>query len=108
NAIDETFCQMQRCSDRQNTLGATQMSLRQQNDGTSEGVAAVDRALAILSAFTPADRTITLAELARRTGLYKSTILRLSNSLMSAGFMEKLESGHYRLGAAVFRLGTVY
>lgn len=81
---------------------------RSRDEGKSDGVAAVDRALAILGVFTPEDRTITLAELARRTGLYKSTILRLANSLISAGFLEKLESGHYRLGAAIFRLGTVY
>ena len=43
----------------------------------SPGVAAVDRALTILSAFEDAPEPMTLAELARRTGMYKSTLLRL-------------------------------
>ncbi len=73
-----------------------------------DGVAAVDRAIAILMAFRPADRAITLAELARRTGLYKSTILRLANSLLHSQFLEKLEDGRYRLGSSLFRLGTTY
>jgi len=42
------------------------------------GVASVDRALEILAAFEPTDEALTLAELAQRTGLYKSTILRIS------------------------------
>ena len=44
------------------------------------GLAAVERALSILEAFGEADDELTLAELAKRTGLYKSTILRLSKS----------------------------
>ena len=42
------------------------------------GVAAVDRALAILDAFTDQDQKLSLAELAKRTGLYKSTAIRLA------------------------------
>ena len=43
----------------------------------TDGVAALDRAIAILNAFTAADRSLSLAEIAARTGFYKSTILRL-------------------------------
>lgn len=74
----------------------------------ADGVAALDRAIAILTAFTPADRALTLAELARRTGLYKSTILRLAGSLLHSRFLERLEDGRYRLGSALFQLGTTY
>ncbi|TIS12969.1 MAG: IclR family transcriptional regulator, partial [Mesorhizobium sp.] len=63
----------------------------------ADGVAALDRAIAILDAFTIADRSLGLAEIAARTGLYKSTILRLANSLMRGQLLERLEDGRYRI-----------
>lgn len=74
----------------------------------SGGVAALDRAVAILNAFRPEDRSLSLAELAQRTGLYKSTILRLAESLMRGQLLERLDDGRYRVGPATFRLGTIY
>ena len=41
------------------------------------GAAAVDRALSVLSAFRPGDKALSVTELAERTRLYKSTVLRL-------------------------------
>jgi len=73
-----------------------------------EGVAAVDRALSILDAFTDNDSKLSLAELSKRTGLYKSTILRLMKSLERFGYMRRTESGDYRLGPKVLFLGSLY
>ena len=42
----------------------------------------VSRAIAILGAFTASDPSLSLAEIAGRTGLYKSTILRICGSLL--------------------------
>jgi DNA-binding IclR family transcriptional regulator len=72
------------------------------------GVAAVDRAISILGAFKAADNDVTLAQLAQRTGLYKSTILRLLVSLESNGYVVRLSTGAYRLGPTLFHLGTLY
>jgi len=72
------------------------------------GVAAVDRALAVLSSFRSEDRALTLAELAARTGIYKSTILRLTQSLMRAALLLRLEDGRFRLGPEALRLGGLY
>src|SRR5256885_8835193 len=72
------------------------------------GVAAVERALSILEAFAEADDMLTLAELAKRTGLYKSTILRLSKSLESHGYLLRTADGNYRLGAKLLYLGSLY
>lgn len=72
------------------------------------GVAAVDRALTILDAFTERDHMLSLAVLASRTGYYKSTILRLAASLEKRGYLIRLADGGWRLGAAASRLGAVY
>ncbi len=73
-----------------------------------EGVASADRALTLLSAFRKGDRSLSLAELAERTGLVKSTIMRLAISLEEHGYLARAEGGAYRLDAEVLRLGTLY
>lgn len=72
------------------------------------GVASVDRALALLTAFKRGDGALGLAELARRTGLVKSTVMRVGISLEHAGLLKKLEDGRYRLDAGVLRLASIY
>jgi DNA-binding IclR family transcriptional regulator len=73
-----------------------------------DGVAAVDRALSVLTAFREGDEAVPLAELAERTGLVKSTIMRLAVSLEAHGFLAHQPDGSYRLGAEVLRLGSIY
>lgn len=72
------------------------------------GVAAVDRALEILAAFEPTDNALTLAELAHRTRFYKSTILRISQSLIRHRYLQRLDDGSYRIGPAPLVLGALY
>lgn len=72
------------------------------------GAAAVDRALTLLSVFRAGDTSLSLTDLAERTGLYKSTVLRLLASLEHAGFVRKQEDGRYRLGAELARLAALY
>jgi DNA-binding IclR family transcriptional regulator len=74
----------------------------------SSGVAVLDRAFALLGAFTPADGKLTLTELSRRTGLYKSTVLRLLGALEHGGFIRKLDDGCYAIGPAPMRLAAIY
>lgn len=73
-----------------------------------EGVASADRVLTVLTSFKRGDDALTLAELAERTQLVKSTIMRLCISLESFGLIERLDDGRYRLGTEVARLGSVY
>jgi DNA-binding IclR family transcriptional regulator len=75
---------------------------------TENRVEAVERALAILEAFRDGDGALSLAELAQRTGLYKSTILRLSGSLERYGYLHRRDDGRYGLGASLWRLGSLY
>ena len=72
------------------------------------GAAAVDRALTLLAAFRQGDVSLSLAELAGRTRLYKSTALRLLASLEHARLIQRLEDGSYGLGSEVARLNAVY
>ncbi|QYD73467.1 IclR family transcriptional regulator [Paraburkholderia edwinii] len=73
-----------------------------------DGVAALDRAFAILFAFRPDDKGLSLAELAARTGLYKSTILRLIASLTHHRMLLRSEDGRYLIGPAALQLGALY
>ncbi len=74
----------------------------------TSGVAAVERALAILDAFREGDDGLTLAEIAARTRMYKSTILRLCASLERYGYLWRVSDGRYRLGPTPMRLGSLY
>jgi DNA-binding IclR family transcriptional regulator len=71
------------------------------------GVATVNRALSILDVFTQENKIVTLAHLSAKTGLYKSTILRLLQSLEVFGYVLRLSSGSYILGPAPIRLAAI-
>src|SRR3954454_20305505 len=73
-----------------------------------KGVSAAERALAVLTAFRQGDAALSLAELAERTGLVKSTIMRLAVSLQQYQLLARLPDGRYQLDAGVLRLGTSY
>ncbi|WP_208349175.1 IclR family transcriptional regulator [Pseudaestuariivita rosea] len=73
-----------------------------------QGVEAVDRALALLDCFDEGASALGLADLARRSGLNKSTILRLSISLIRAGYLNRDNRGQFRLGPRTWQLGSLY
>lgn len=79
-----------------------------ESGGKRRGVAAVERALSILGAFQENESRLSLSKLAERSGLYKSTTLRLIDSLESFGYIRRLSSGDYQLGPTLFRLGMLY
>ncbi len=72
------------------------------------GVAAVDRALSLLAAFSAEQPALTLAQMAERTGLYKSTILRLARSLEAAGYLCASGRSVFTLGPMPLRLAALY
>lgn len=73
-----------------------------------EGVASAERLLTILSAFRKGDGALSLAELSARTGLVKTTIMRLAVSLEAFGYLARTPEGQYRLDAELLRLGMIY
>lgn len=74
----------------------------------TDGVAAVDRALTILDVFKEGDQSLTLTEISKRTGFYKSTTLRLAESLEKFGYLRRLGDGAYRMGHKPLFLGSLY
>jgi|TARA_Y100000815_G_scaffold161273_1_gene146318 DNA-binding IclR family transcriptional regulator len=79
-----------------------------QEEKPARGVAAVDRALAILTAIEQSTLPRNLSEIARATGLYKSTILRILESLLDAGYIMRVEDSKYALGPSIMNLGLAY
>ena len=73
-----------------------------------EGVAAVDRALAIVIALEAKAQPLTLADIARATGMYKSTLLRLLASLERSALVVRRSDQKYSLGQFAFRLGRAF
>ncbi len=71
-------------------------------------VEAVERALSILEAFEISEENLALAQLAQKTGMHKSTILRLAGSLERFGYLRRGEDGRFRLGPSLWRLGALY
>lgn len=70
--------------------------------------ASVERAMSILQVFTPQKPKLRLVDLENETGLHKSTILRLTNSMALYGFIDRGADGRYSLGASVWRLGLIF
>lgn len=85
-----------------------EFSLATRKKRAPAGVAAVDRALAIVQAIASQPEPLSLARLSAATDLYKSTILRLLGSLENARYITRLDDGNYTLGPAIFRLGLAY
>lgn len=82
--------------------------MTQDKAAEDKGVAAVSRALSLLSAFHEDDYSLTLTELSKRTGLYKSTVLRLIDSLIRENYLFRIADGSYQLGAKPLQLGAIF
>ncbi|WP_084037067.1 IclR family transcriptional regulator [Haloechinothrix halophila] len=64
------------------------------------------RLTALLAAFRPGDDAIGVSELARRTGLPKTSVHRLSGHLVEHGLLER-EGPALRLGLKLFEIGQL-
>jgi DNA-binding IclR family transcriptional regulator len=73
----------------------------------SEPVRAVERACAVMNAFSLEEPRLTLVDLARRVSLPKPTTYRIASTLVTAGYMAQGEDGRYGLGPRLMELGAV-
>lgn len=78
------------------------MSPADRDSGTA-GAGALDRAAAILGAFDPAHRELTLAALVQRSGLPRSTTHRTADTMIRLGWLDKPHD-RYRIGNRLFEV----
>ena len=77
-------------------------------DAKTSGVQSIERAIAILKAFSPKREELGVTELSRQLNLHKSTVSRLLASLQREGLVEENPvTRKYRLGMALVTLGGV-
>ena len=70
-------------------------------------VTALARGLEVLACFRSRDRALGNQEIARRCGLPKSTVSRLTHTLTRLGYLSQdADSAKYRLGSATLALGS--
>jgi DNA-binding IclR family transcriptional regulator len=67
----------------------------------------IGRASALLGAYDSRHLAIGVSELARRSGLAKTTTARLAAELAEHGFLERTEGADYKLGSRIFELGSL-
>lgn len=65
----------------------------------------VQRVLSVLFAFGHDDAPVSLSEIARRTNLPTSTVLRMLKELCEAKVLERSVDGKYQIGIRLFELG---
>jgi DNA-binding IclR family transcriptional regulator len=83
-----------------------QSSADDDNAKDRQFVTALARGLEILRCFRPGESYLTNTEMARRTGLPKPTISRLTHTLTKLGYLNfSVDQGRYQLGAGVLALG---
>lgn len=68
----------------------------------------VNKAVLVLNQFLTEPAGLTLTKIAARTGIHKSTTLRLCATLEEAGFLERDRAMVYRIGPKVWQLAQVY
>lgn len=82
------------------------MALARQYSGGANGNRSLERGIEILRAFRPGVDTLGNGEIAERTGLPRSTVSRLTRTLVAFGMLDEARSErNYRLSAAVLSLG---
>lgn len=75
-------------------------------DSSRQSVKSLFKMLEVLEAFSSTDPELSVVEIARRTGLPRTTVHRIVDSLRSVGFLEQDASrDRYRLGIKLFELG---
>jgi DNA-binding IclR family transcriptional regulator len=91
-----------------NSNSRLQASYRQRDKGDRQFVEALARGLAILRCFRAQDRFLGNQEIAKRTGLPKPTVSRLTHTLTEMGFLAPTQHDEYALGVGVLALGHAY
>ncbi len=71
-------------------------------------VQSVDRTLDIIEALSLEPSGLSLTEISTKVKLHKSTVYRLVNTLYKRGFLNKSDSGNYRIGLKLIEIVSCY
>ncbi|MER6345084.1 IclR family transcriptional regulator [Streptomyces sp. NPDC001595] len=71
------------------------------------GEPVLDRAFRLLRTFDPDHRVQSLASLTRRSGMPRSSVLRLARKLVDTGALERLDDGSYVIGLRLLELASL-
>ena len=94
-----------RSTERNNNVPTPRTPTRDPESGRLSSVATSVR---LLKAFSEEQVEIGISDLAKRLGVAKSTVHRLAVTLVADGMLEQNpDTGKYRLGIALFRLGSL-
>lgn len=73
-----------------------------------DSVQSINRALDIIEALAVEPEGLGVTEVARKTGLHKSTAYRLISTLSDRGYLEKTENGEYKIGLKLIGAVSCY
>ena len=73
----------------------------------TDGEPVIERAFRLLAAFGPSDRSLSLVSLSVRSGLPKSSALRLARKLIDVGALERLDNGDYVIGLRLLEIASL-
>lgn len=74
---------------------------------TKPSVQVIERMFALIDVLASREEAISLKEISERTGLHPSTAHRILNDLTIGRFVDRPESGSYRLGMRLLELGNL-
>ncbi|MEV5676729.1 IclR family transcriptional regulator [Streptomyces sp. NPDC052179] len=94
-------------SDRSSTDKRSSSEEPPKQQGSSAGEALIDRVFALLGSFDSENRAQPLAGLTRRTGMPRSTALRLARQLTDVGALERLEDGRFVIGLRLLEIASL-
>lgn len=73
----------------------------------ADGQPVIDRAFALLGTFDGNRRAQSLTDLARRSGIPRSSALRLARSLVDVGALERLDDGRFTVGLRLLEIASL-
>jgi DNA-binding IclR family transcriptional regulator len=71
------------------------------------GESIIERAFRLLAGFRASDRSLSLTALSNRSGIPKSSTLRLARKLVEVGALERLEDGDFIIGLGLLEIASL-
>jgi len=81
--------------------------MRKSTVPVSPNIQVIERMFALIDVLASREEAISLKEISERTGLHPSTTHRILNDLAVGRFVDRPESGSYRLGMRLLELGNL-